>query len=286
MIKSVKPLSTPREIGDDLPYCWRFGQTWKSAVLCFLCATAGVVRAQTTTLPNNGQDFTRPLTRFDFRYQFQDKADHVEQSNFILRLEQPIPVSRTWKIATRFDMPFVTSNAVNADNPHGRTTFGTGDFLAEAVLVNNLTDRFAYGAGLRTLFPTATEDQFGSGKYRLLPLAGFRYFLPEISKGSFIQPILRYDFDAGGYGGRSHTSQFQFSPTVNIALPSRWYVTLFPSQDIVLNEIGRKWFVPADFLVGRHLDKHTLMSVEISIPIVKEFTLYDFKLEARISHTF
>ncbi|MEP6671189.1 MAG: hypothetical protein ABJF10_18655 [Chthoniobacter sp.] len=237
--------------------------------------------------PNNDEDFTRPLKRFDLRYQFQDKAGGTGQSTFILRRDQPIRLSKDWKLATRLDVPFVLSNGTGRDNPQGRTEFGTGDVLAEAVLVDTLNERFAFGGGLRVLFPTANEDQFGSGKYRLIPLMGARFFLPEISKGSFFQPVVRYDFDAGGYGGRNHVSQLQFSPTLNIQLPDRWFLTLFPSQDIVVNNIGgHKWFLPADFLIGRNLDQRTVASVEVSIPIVKQFTLYDFKLEARVSYSF
>lgn len=238
---------------------------------------------------NNGEDITRPDARFDLRYNFQNKGEGVQQDQIILRLEQPIPLTRdqSWKVATRLDVPLVFSNKPGSDNPTGRTTFGTGDVLLEGVLVHTLTERFGYGAGLRVLFPTANADQLGGGRYRFIPIAGARLFLPEISEGSYFQPIVRYDADVGGYGGRSHTSQLQLGPMLNIQLPDRWYVTLFPSQDIVLNTLGgHKWFVPADFLVGRHITQRTLVAVEVSIPIVKEFTLYDFKLEARISHKF
>src|SRR5262249_2033172 len=161
------------------------------------------------------------------------------------------------------------------------------DLLVQGVLIDTLTDRFAYGFGLRTLFPTASEDQFGSGKYRLIPLVGARWFLPEISRGSFFEPVVRYDFDVGGDENRSHVSELQMSPTVNIALPDRWFVTLYPSQDIVLNNIGgHRWFIPADFSIGRNITKTAVVSIELSIPMVKEFILYNFKLEARVSWSF
>ena len=267
---------------------WRRGLTlfgW----LVWLATGSTALHAQEDKALNNGLDITRPLTRFDLRYNFQNKGDGVQQDQIILRLEHPFPLTadQSWKIATRLDMPLVFSNKSGSDNPSGSTTFGSGDLLLEAVLVNTLTERFAYGAGLRVLFPTANADQFGSGKYQFIPLAGARYSLPEISKGSYFQPIVRYDADVGGYGGRSHVSQLQMGPMLNIQLSERWYLTLYPSQDIVLNTIGgHKWFVPADFLVGRHLTKNTLASVEVSIPVVKEFTLYDFKLEFRLSHSF
>jgi hypothetical protein len=243
-----------------------------------------LVRAGAEEPLNNDEDFTRPLARFDFRYQFQDKSNGVEQSAFTLRLQQPIPLSSDWELATRADLPFVLNDGTSSDNPSGETRFGLGDFLTQFVLVNTVTERFAYGVGLRTLYPTATQDQFGSGRYRLIPLVGVRGFLSEISLGTFFQPIVRYDFDVGGDDRRKHVSQLQFSPTFNLVLPHRWFVTLYPAQDIVLNNLGgHRWFVPADFLVGRNISKVTVASIEVSIPIVKQFTLYDFKLEGRIS---
>lgn len=257
---------------------------WLAIIL--LCGVVTGLRAEDND-PNNGEDLTRPLPRFDFRFQYQDKGGGVEQSTFLLRRDQPIPLNERWKISTRFELPLVLSNNSGRDNPDGHMGFGTGDALAQVILIDTLTERFAYGAGARMLFPTANEDQFGSGKYRLIPVAGARYKLTELSRGSYFQLAVRYDFDVGGYGGRNHVSQLQLSPTLNVALPDRWFVTLFPSQDIVLNTIGgKRWFIPADFTVGRNVTDRFVTSLEISVPLVKEFTLYDFKLEARFSYTF
>jgi len=256
---------------------------WRFLLIClsFLPAIHGEEEL------NNGEDFTRPLSRFDLRYRFEEKAEDVDQSTFILRLDHPIPLSKEWKIATRLEMPFVLNDSPGADNPDGETRFGTGDFLAQAELIDTVTKRFAWGFGARVVFPTASEDQLGSGRYQLVSLAGFRYSLPELSRGSFFQPLVRYDFDIGGDANRKHISRFRFSPTLNIALPQRWYLTLYPSQDIVLDNIGgHRWFIPADFLIGRHLSDRVVASLEASIPIIKEFSLYDFKLEGRIGFSF
>jgi hypothetical protein len=265
----------------------RFIVVWPYLTLALLWAAVNIARAEDDTQLNNGQDLTRPERRFDLRYQFQDKGDGVEQSQFILRTDSKIHLSDDWRIATRLDVPLVLNNKTGSDNPLGKTKFGLGDLLTEAVLVHDLDERIGIGGGLRVLYPTGSEDQFGGGKFQFIPLVGARFFVPEISKGSFFEPIVRYDFDAGGFGGRSHVSQVQASPMFNVALPERWFVTLYPSQDIVLNTIGgQHWFVPADFLIGRNVTKRTVLGLEISIPIIKQFTLYDFKLEARISHSF
>ena len=66
----------------------------------------------------------------------------------------------------------------------------------------------------------------------------------------------------------------QFAPIVNIMLPDLWFINLFPSTDIRYNlgdmkdgDTGR-WFVPANFMIGKMLDKDTVTSLEIGIPII------------------
>ena len=258
-----------------------------SSLFALLASFVALGTGRAEEPPNNDEDVTRPAARFDLRYQFRDKGNGVGQSRMVLRAGRPIPLGNDWKLSTRLDVPFVLSNATSSDNPEGKCDVGMGDVLAQAVLVHASSERFAFVGGLRAVFPTATEDQFGSGKYRLGPILAARYFLPEISPGSFFQPVVRYDFDVGGDDGRKHVSRLHFGPTLNFQFPERWFLTLFPSQDIVLNNIGgHKWFIPADFLIGRNLDERTVASVEVSIPVVKQFTLYDFKLEARLSFSF
>ena len=64
--------------------------------------------------------------------------------------------------------------AVNPDllslvqDPFGRTT-GLGDTVLLTLLGPNRTDGFVYGAGLTSIFPTATEDVLGQGKWQAGP---------------------------------------------------------------------------------------------------------------------
>ena len=235
----------------------------------------------------DGEDFVRPPARFDFRYQFEEKSGDEAQDEFILRVDRPFPLSDGWKIGTRFDVPFVLNNGSSSDNPGGSYRFGTGEVLLQAVLIDEFSKRWGAGAGPRMILPTASQDQFGSGKVQLGPIGGVRRLLPEISAGSFAQLVVRYDCDVGGDSKRSHISRLQWSPTVNVALPRNWFVTLFPSQDIAVNFLdGNKWFFPFDFLIGKHLSRRTLASLEISVPVVKDYDSYQFKLEARISYFF
>jgi hypothetical protein len=236
---------------------------------------------------NNGEDFTRPPARYELRNEDQEKSNNATQDSFILRRDQPFTLGEGWKFATRLEMPFVLSDKKSAENPKTDTWFGPGDLLFQSALIETVTQRLAWGGGGRILFPTARQDQLGAGKYQLLPILGARCMLPELSPGSFAELVARYDFDIGGSGGRNHVSRFQISPTFSVALPRHWFLTLYPSQDIAVNLLGgAKWFVPADFSLGRNLSERTVVSLEVSVPIVKEFVLYQFKLAARVGFSF
>ena len=243
---------------------------------------------------NNGQDITRPLTRFDVRYQFQRLPSPADGNSNIatLRADHPFTLTSDLKFTARFDMPFVVSTATGPDNLDGSTKVGFGDLLAMGLLIYKLSDRFACAAGAQFTFPTASTDEMGSGKYTVLPTLGVRMDLHEISRGSLAALITRYNTDYAGNSDRSHISELQFAPMVVINLPQRWFVNLFPSTDIRYNLANEKpgdkgrWFIPADFMVGKMLNKTTVASLEVSIPIIKDYNVYDFKMEARVGFFF
>src|SRR5262249_46296840 len=110
---------------------------------------------------NNGQDPTRPLTRLDFRYQYQNlpPEDHDNEHIFTLRGDKPFVVSPRWTLATRLDLPLFLTDAISRDNPAGNYTFGTGDLLVQGLLIYALDQRWALAGGVQMIFPTATQEQ-------------------------------------------------------------------------------------------------------------------------------
>jgi hypothetical protein len=243
---------------------------------------------------NNGQDPTKPLTRFDLRYQYQNTppADNDDSHIFTLRADKPFILSRQWSLATRLDVPLFLTNGLSEDNPTGAYKFGLGDLLVQGLLINAPTERFAWAVGAQLIFPTAFEDEMGGGKWRIVPTTGARYNLPEITKGSWTALLLRYDVDYAGDSDRRHISELQLAPLVNFALPDLWFMNLYPSSDIRYNfgskrpgDTGR-WFFPFNFMVGKMLNRTTVASVEFGIPIVNDYQVYDFKMEARIGFFF
>jgi len=243
---------------------------------------------------SNPRDFTPPLPRFDVRFQYLNapSVDHDNGYIITLRVDKPFRLGEAWSLATRLDLPFVVTDIISTDNPNGNFKFGLGDVLVQGLFINTLTQRFAWGLGTQLMFPTASEDQMGFGKYQALPTAVFRVTTPEISEGSWFALLGRYDVSFAGYEDRLDRKEIQLAPSLNISLPHSWFVTLYPSSDIRYNladqrpgDTGR-WFVPFDFMVGKMLGQSTISSVEVSIPIINEYQVYDFKIEGRIGFFF
>jgi hypothetical protein len=55
--------------------------------------------------------------------------------------------------------------------------------------------------------------------------------------------------------------------------------------DPVAGQTGRL-FLPFDARVGRNLTDHMALSLEVGVPIIKDYPVYNFKTELRLNTTF
>jgi hypothetical protein len=191
----------------------------------------------------------------------------------------------------RGDLPMLAKNPITSGNPNGDYLYGLGDADAQAVLIHNLDKRWAAGFGARVIAPTG-GDTLGSGKWQIMPIAGFRYALSEVSPGSYVEPFARYDTSFAGDPSKRNISNLQLAPFLNVGLPENWFVALYPSADIRINfgdpvpgQTGRL-FLPFDARIGRDLTDHIALSLEVGVPIIKDYPVYNFKAELRLNVTY
>jgi hypothetical protein len=245
---------------------------------------AGPAVAQQQAVPVGGiENLVKPLHRFDVHLEYQSQNAGVEVWTTTLRYQRPYDLIDSWKVTVRADMPF----PINNDNPARDFRGGAGDLLVQATLSRSFEGDNGFGFALRMIVPTASADEFGGGRWRLLPTVGYQVGLPGISPSSFFQPVLRYQFDFAGDPLRRHFSDLQFAPTLNIALPKEWYVALFPSTDIRYNFMNREWFVPLNIEVGRQWSTNLVTSLELGVPIYRELNpVYLFKVDGRLTLLF
>jgi hypothetical protein len=249
---------------------------------------------------NAGNDFFRPPPNL-----FQTTTEYktapgsgstpgstraVTTETLSLRYDHAFDLSSGWILAARSDLPLLAKNPLSAFNPNGDYVGGIGDADIQAALIHDINQRWAFGFGMRLIAPTG-DEVLGSGKWQMMPIVGARLALPEITGGSYFEPLFRYDVSAAGDPTKRNISNLQFAPMLNINLPDRWFVTLFPSPDIRINygdpvpgQTGR-WFVPFDFRFGKKFTENIALSLEFGVPIVRDYPVYDFKTQLRLNAT-
>ena len=208
-----------------------------------------------------------------------------------LRADHTIYLAPQWQLALRADLPFLAKDPINSGNPNGDYLYGVGDADIQAALIHEFDARLTAGFGARLIAPTG-GDGLGSGKWQIMPGAAVKYTLPEISSGSYIEPLVRYVVSFAGDPLTRNISNLQFAPTVNFGLPDRWFFTLYPSPDIRINygdpvtgQTGRL-FLPFNARIGRKITDNLALSLEVGVPIIKDYPVYDFKTEVRLGLRF
>jgi hypothetical protein len=270
-------------------------------VSCVLMAmqapTAGAQGTGTlNAIENTGQDFFRPPSNlFQVLYGYQQapgsSGTTVTTDTLNFRFDHRIDLSPQSLVVLRTDLPLLAKNPVGSSNPSGSYLYGVGDADAQTTVIYNFDQRWAGGAGLRLIAPTG-GDVIGSGKWQLMPVAGFRYGLPEISSGSYLEPFARYDVSFAGDPAKRNISNLQLAPYFSLRLPDTWFIAFYPSSDIRINfgdpvpgQTGRL-FLPFDARVGRNLTDHVALSLEIGVPIINAYPVYNFKAQIRLNTTF
>ncbi len=73
--------------------------------------------------------------------------NHDDSHIVTLRVDKPVELSPKWLLATRLDLPLMFTNRQSEDNKSGNLHFGLSDVLAQALLVNMPTEKFAWAVG-------------------------------------------------------------------------------------------------------------------------------------------
>jgi hypothetical protein len=206
-------------------------------------------------------------------------------------MDYALDLAPSWILALRADLPLVAKNPLSSSNPDGDYLSGIGDADIQAVIVHNLDQRWTVGFGARLITPTG-DDTLGSGKWQIMPAAGFRYALWEINSSSYFEPVVRYDVSFAGDPTRRNISNLQFAPTFNLGLPDHWFITFYPSPDIRINygdpitgQTGRL-FLPFDARIGRQLSNNVALSFELGVPIIRDYPVYNLKTQVRLNVTY
>jgi len=257
-------------------------------MVCFICPgvfAQDEAKDDAKEEVNTGQDFTKPLNRFDIRYKYQQTTGDFDTSLTTFRLDAPFRLKDGWQLSTRFDLPLVRSDVPSWDNPNGDYETGAGDILSQFLFIAPPQGRWAYGFGAQMIFPAASQDQMGTGKYQLLPTVGGIYYPESMPKGSFVGMLVRDGFDIAGQDDRAGIHELYVQPLLNINLPEKSFVTFAPEARINWKK-DNDLFLPFDVTLGKMLNKSTVASVEFKQAVINDYDLYDWEIEFRIGFFF
>ena len=240
----------------------------------------------------NGEDLTRPRRSIETRFIFQTSSGTTTQTDrgtLLLRATWKADLDQSWKLGLLGQAPVVDKTTFG---PAGSDQeFGIGDAAVQGILSRAIDQYWAFGFGARLVAPTA-EDSSGTGKWQIMPGFGVRGSLPEIGPDTYFVPAVRYAISFAGDPTRRNINAPQIAPTLNIGLLHYWFVTFYPSYDIRINygdpisgQTGRL-FLPFDVAVGRKITDRFIMSLEASVPIIKDYPVYNFKTELRMTMQF
>jgi hypothetical protein len=241
---------------------------------------------------NNGEDFTKPLDRFDTRFQFERLPNSTESGALFTNRHTQTMTFRSDlvffkkpdQLSVRVDLPLEWSNKTTSENSRGRTQFGLGDLLFQPAYIHTFNERWAAGVGLQMLLPTATEQSLANGKWQLAPTVGARAELPEISRGTYAGLLVRQYVSVAGPSSRSNINYFDLEPQINLGLPDQWFLNTSPK--IRYNFENKKWFVPLDLMVGRKFSSRWVVSVEYQFGLVRDDDRYNQWVEVRAGYFF
>ena len=234
---------------------------------------------------NLGQSAAHPLSRFDLRTKYANLTAGRAAMVLTARLDRPFRLRSGWKLNTRVNMTGIVSDLPSSDNPAGDVIAGTGDLFTQLLLIMPKVGNTSFGFGGRFSFPTAAQDQLGSGKYRIAPIALALHFPGWMSAGSFFGLGLRNELSYTGDGDREDVNELQLVPIVNIALPDSAFLSFFPHIRVDWEHDNRV-FVPMDIEYGRKFTANRAASLRFQVPIIDDLDPYDWAIEARFSFFF
>ncbi len=250
----------------------------------------GQETAPESTQVNNGFDITRPQNAFEVRGLDQASSNDTSKTNkaeMLLRVNAKILLDVDWGLGLLAEVPFVEKTTIDFNPSSVTHVFGLGDAVCELDVAHVIDERWAFGVGARVSAQTGA-DSLGSSEWQVMPRFGVRYMLFELGPDSYFVPSMRYALSVPGNPGARKISEPQIAPTLNIDLPGPFFLTFYPSQDIRINygapiagQTGRL-FLPFDALIGAKLTNKLQISLEGSVPIVKDYPVYNFKVEARL----
>jgi hypothetical protein len=219
------------------------------AIAFFICAPARGEEMNESELAKQAQNPVADLISLPLQNNMNFNVGPQDETQNILNIQPVAPFSITeeWNLITRTIVPIIWQPEFVPGR--GRTT-GLGDINFTGFLSPAKPGKLTWGAGPVILFPSATDDALGTGKWGVGPSAVFLMMNPPWVNGFLINNIWSF----AGSDTRRDVNQMLLQPFVNYNLPKGWYLVSAPI--ITANwetEGGNRWTIPIGMGVGKVL---------------------------------
>jgi len=148
----------------------------------------------------------------------------------------PFSLGKKWNLITRTILPVISQPAPGTDR-----TVGLGDLNFTGFFSPKKPGKVIWGVGPALVFPTATDDVLGTGKFSLGPSV-----VALTIKGQWVIGALASNvWSVSGNDDRADVNFFLMQYFINYNFPSGWYLTSAP---IITSDweaaSGEQWIVP------------------------------------------
>jgi hypothetical protein len=176
-------------------------------------------------------------------------------SNLNFQPVLPVALTSDWNLITR--SVIILFNSVphpdrnNPTDTERTTAFGDTVLMEMFSPSPKLVGNWLLGLGPTFIFPTASSDYTGQGKYQVGPAALVGYLSEKWILGAFVQNWTSF----GGSGNRSDTNQMNLQPFAAYFLPDGWSIGY--SGNVLANwkadKAGDTWTVPLGLAISKAL---------------------------------
>lgn|GEM_PF-574402 len=198
---------------------------------------------------------------FSFREDYYKISGDAWKNVVTLRVDQLILekddlLGHRKGVILRADLPMVASHS------DGSTRAGLGDFYGQFLLVPPVTGNlvFAFGSGL--IFPTATGDELGMGKWIAAPAAVPAYIFPHQGYAYIkVQDWISFEGDSG----RPDVHYLTVTPTFLWRIAKAWWM-MIDGESYTDWEMYDRTSFKAGFLIGHMFTPTIGLSLKTELP--------------------
>jgi hypothetical protein len=253
----------------------------------------------------------------DFGIQSQNEL-HVKYQNLGFglkdliiydRLEGAWTLPKNWQIYLRLDIPYmmlwgkdkefvsigdegIIVPPGSSDTPSKMKVMpfkekGLADIGSRAFIVSppvDSADRVTLGFGSEFGFPTAQDEDLGTGKYWARPLAGFKWDFPCLGQGSWFAFLAKYQFSYAGDPKRSSFRIFFVQPVFVYRISNDWILATAPELQYSLQQ--KAWFIPASINFTKVSGEHFSCTFAYQRALLKDFPVFEDEVELTFRYAF